>query len=1357
MKCKRFLSRLLVVMMAFSLFTGMSVSGADQAGVSGKYVINIIWDGLSDSLYNTLKASGGTTTNIDELIARGTKLDNVATTIPSYGGAQAALITGAYPGTNNFAYRYYDKNTNTIVTNTASTYNINGQTIFEAFNSQKPELKTLVSGYSVASLSINNRGVSTADETHKLIEYAKGDSLVGFSTAGNDIINAINSTAGLPSFTLAYSNDMKMLYWNGGASDQAIVTQKCVETLKALDSKLGEIITALKTKGIYDDTIIVLNSLAGIYTMKTKIDGTGMATDITNSTGVQTTFGTVSSTTKAVIVKTYIMKYGQLSFTNLATQDDKNAVLAYLGNPQTNYGKYINKILNPVDYKAPLVYADYLLDPIDDYTFSAAGTGSFRTDNIDDMNQFCVVSGTGVIKNASVTGANVVDIAPTICSLLGINPPANNEGVKWDIFDLDAPLLDIVLDGQTNSEGAYTSKVNITINASDNKGVALLQYDIGEGFIDYTGPFYISKDCTLRVKAVDVAGNIVNKEEGISFEKLIDDVSLSGDYDKVNEYYYTGSSILTVNGTVLTDDSGLSVDVNGSQVPVTDKAFTSEVALQDGLNSIIVQASLNDIGNSVYMPVFKVFNPVITSLKDGDVFSTPEIDLTGKVVPGSSVTVNGNEVIADAAGVFTYHLGMTEGLNNIKVKSIAGKYINETDLAVGYYIPAQINITSVTDKQVVRTETVNIAGTVDKECKVTINGEAVTLGADLSFADLVSIVKGVNTIKIDADYHGVVTSRSIKIVRVDPNEVYMVYINWDGFAKYYYDLANTGGVDGTPVLNSLVKEGVLFDDAYTGIPSITNPMQASIVSGAWPATTGNCYRYYDKNSNTVIQFAREDNAETISEAANRQGLKTASVNQFALQDRGNVTGNPDKPYIDVGGDYSMRFDAAIKLVKGETIGEGAGQVQLDEIPRFMALYMDDLDGIGHNEENTYGVPTVSTEAERKASVIARLKLMDAKLGEFIQACKDRGIYDNMAFVLTTDHGMAPFGQQGTEVDDYTYSKLPDLISMLDSLGYKAEVLFAGQQPAVDTDIVIVCVGLQAQLSFTGSYTESDIDKIVAAARQKVYAGEIMNKDDMAQRGVMDGFADLLISPKAPYSFKTMTYDKAYIARGQHDSLDEQAQHIFALMWGKGIKKGYVYQDKIYNIDFAPTMTALMGIDKPAQSTGKILLGAVTDNTPPVITVTGVKNGSYLRKTVINVSVNDGRIDKCLLNGQSFNGGEVTASGNYTLYVEASDIYGNTSKVTIRFTIDSTPPAITVTGVKDGDVVREVRQIKICVNEGFITKILLNGKIYVGGKIEKPGKYVLYVKAADILGNTSEKTITFTIDKLNKGNIVKNAS
>ncbi len=1194
MRNKKNLSIMLMLMMIFNVLSvNFNDSNVKAEENPKRYVLNIIWDGLSADYYNALKEKGLKTPNLEALIQRGTKFDNLKTVIPSYGGAQAAAVTGAYAEANGFLYRYLDKETSTQKLNV---YDFKAETIFEAVNRQKPELKTLALGMNVAGKTLEGRGVSESDASHKYIKYDLGDKLVAFENVSKDIMAAVNS-AQVPDYIMTYSNDIKMLYWNGGASDQSLVDTSIISKLESMDTKLGEITEVLKAKGIYDNTVIILNSLSSLYTIKSKINPATMATSITNATGVKTEYiaADPAADTKATIIKHYVMKYAQLTFTKNATQEDKDKVLAYLKDKNNDAGKLIKEIVPAAEVKAPAVFADYILNPIDDYTFSQAGAGVFRTDNLDDMNQFCIISGIGVVKNAKPVQISLVDIVPNVCSILRINPPANNEGKQWNLFDFEKPALDIALEGRKDSEGNYLEEVKATIKASDN-GSYKVQYDMGEGYVDYSGIIAINKDCLLKVRVTDAAGNTAYKEENIKFIKLIDKVLIQGSTEVLGDSLITEDSSITVNGTTQIKDNNLIIKVNGEQVPVTSGSFSMEVSLKEGANLITVESELNGVGNVVTNKVLKPYAPKITSLNNGDVVSDSLLKLQGTVCPNSIVTVNGKAALVDEQGNMSAEADLTEGENSIAVKAALGSIVKETSIKINYYTPVKIDVTNLTNKQIVKKDSVIVEGTVDKDSKIKINGYSAEL-SDNRFSKEVKLSKGINTITVEADYKGVASSKSIKINYVEPNENFVVYINWDGFAHYYYEAASILGK--TPVIDSLIKDGVYFKNAYTGIPSITNAMQAAIVSGTYSSGTGNGYRYFDKNNNVVVQFARENNAETFAEAALRQGIKPASIHQFALQDRGTVIGDASRPYIQLAdpSNYAVRFDGAIKLIKGETVGDGIGAVELDDIPKFLALYMDDLDGLGHNESSTYGSKIAGTEAERMNNVIERLSLMDKKLGEFIETCKRRGIYDNMSFVLTTDHGMAPFGQQGSEKDDYGYSKLPDLISTIEALGYKCETLFGGQSPKADTDIVIVDVGLQAQLSFTKAFTEQELENIINAVKDKAYFGRAMKAAEMKQRGVMDGFADLIISPKAPYSFKTGD-PKLYKARGQHDSLDEQAQHIFSIMWGKGVKKGYVYEERMYNIDFAKTMAKLLSIDPPKNTSGALLNAALMENSTP---------------------------------------------------------------------------------------------------------------------------------------------------------------
>jgi hypothetical protein len=92
-------------------------------------------------------------------------------------------------------------------------------------------------------------------------------------------------------------------------------------------------------------------------------------------------------------------------------------------------------------------------------------------------------------------------------------------------------------------------------------------------------------------------------------------------------------------------------------------------------------------------------------------------------------------------------------------------------------------------------------------------------------------------------------------------------------------------------------------------------MQAVLVTGAYPRTTGNIYRYFDKEDQIVKQTRRDNSAETLAEAASKQGLKVASVQQFMVQDRGTSYEDPSHLYIQPSGSFQKRVDESIKILK----------------------------------------------------------------------------------------------------------------------------------------------------------------------------------------------------------------------------------------------------------------------------------------------------------------------------------------------------------------------------------------------------------------------------------------------------------
>ena len=417
---------------------------------------------------------------------------------------------------------------------------------------------------------------------------------------------------------------------------------------------------------------------------------------------------------------------------------------------------------------------------------------------------------------------------------------------------------------------------------------------------------------------------------------------------------------------------------------------------------------------------------------------------------------------------------------------------------------------------------------------------------------------------------------------------YVIYINLDGFGKYYYDVAKERNL--VPTLQSILGEGVVFTNLETLSPSITNPCQAMIISGASSSKTGNVYRYYDKTLNLVVQQARENSADTLYTSAIRNGVPSATIMHFPAESVF-TTSNMSALYVKtadtVTSDAMARFDQAIKLIKGESFTNGSTVQRLENIPRFISIYCDDLDALGHNESAYYGFSLAKSETERVNNVVTRLAQIDSKLAELIQACKDAGIYDKTTFFLTTDHGMQGFGAETNSISDiwtseYSKTKWPELKKKLESINseYVFEYVAQNKSPKSTTTVIGCGSGLQMPLTFTRAHTEAELQAIKAELLKEYYIADVLTKTELAKQGFwMGSNVDLLVIPAERYHFHGRdNSNNTYAVRGQHDTISEHATVIYGAIWGNGIKNLGEFDGEYKNTSFGSTMAYMLGID-----------------------------------------------------------------------------------------------------------------------------------------------------------------------------------
>jgi predicted AlkP superfamily pyrophosphatase or phosphodiesterase len=341
------------------------------------------------------------------------------------------------------------------------------------------------------------------------------------------------------------------------------------------------------------------------------------------------------------------------------------------------------------------------------------------------------------------------------------------------------------------------------------------------------------------------------------------------------------------------------------------------------------------------------------------------------------------------------------------------------------------------------------------------------------------------------------------------------------------------------------------------------------------------YRYYDAAANVGASSGRTNNAETIAEAAASSGLSTASVQQFMLQDRGTSASDPRHLYIQPGGRFELRISETMKMLRGEPVRNTEGKmVSVTEIPRFLAIYGDDLDAAGHNGTGYGTIPSLNVEAWT-AKMIAELVRLDKALGVLIDGLRELGIFEETAIVLTADHGMTPY---------WGKSSLMKLVSIFTSANLKVKIVENGVRAPQGTDVVFVTSGQAVQIYLRNEVKPDTIASLATEIASQPYVGGVMDRAALDKAGASASSGDMVVWPEPPNHFSTK--DINYGIAANHDTRHPSSHNVFFLVSGVAVRHGLVIDTPIEIIDAAPTMSALLGIRPPANATGRVLTEAL---------------------------------------------------------------------------------------------------------------------------------------------------------------------
>ncbi|MEQ4207315.1 alkaline phosphatase family protein [Actinopolymorpha sp. B9G3] len=385
----------------------------------------------------------------------------------------------------------------------------------------------------------------------------------------------------------------------------------------------------------------------------------------------------------------------------------------------------------------------------------------------------------------------------------------------------------------------------------------------------------------------------------------------------------------------------------------------------------------------------------------------------------------------------------------------------------------------------------------------------------------------------------------------------LIFVALDGFDIDYLD-----GRAPMPNLMSLARLGSVTTN--TGVmASITNQSWTAISCGANPDRTRNAAYYYDETAGVARGQSRDSAVEGLAQAWRPQGIQIGSAQWFILQDKGIAYGDPDGLYTQPGGRISARVDDAIAMLTGQPVNSGGTMVTITRRPDFLAVYSSDLDGDGHS----FGPDD--------PRMLDTMRETDVELGRLIRTVKDLDLFGRTTWVVTGDHGMT----------GWNTPMAAQAVAALATAGFTPEVIGSGGRPSPETDVVLVSGGSIASVHLLGALATdaAAIDRAHAALADVEGVATVLTKTDQAALRMAPQYGQLVLELAAPYALSFNPPAEGF--DGRHGSRAETKVPL--ILSGHRIRPGRPPQNPRH-VDLAATMSAILGIDPPAQSEGRVL-------------------------------------------------------------------------------------------------------------------------------------------------------------------------
>ena len=377
-----------------------------------------------------------------------------------------------------------------------------------------------------------------------------------------------------------------------------------------------------------------------------------------------------------------------------------------------------------------------------------------------------------------------------------------------------------------------------------------------------------------------------------------------------------------------------------------------------------------------------------------------------------------------------------------------------------------------------------------------------------------------------------------------PEVDFVLFITADGFRTGYVEWYNPS------YIRNLTEGGTRVLQAWPVFPTNTTPNMTSLVTGAYPRTTGVANNsQYVRELDRIVGGPRDNESKTIADMLAEAGWRPAAISHFALDTRG------------VHGDMYHNLETyTTTLETPERIGDRAVEIIRSGEADFLAINFGSTDTTGHR----YG----PRSSEMEEMVLA----VDAAVGRILEALKEAGLYERTLITFNADHGMSEFEEKEASMEP---------AEALRRAGF--EVATNQNELGEDTEIIVLAGGVRL-IYFRKQLSEEQQQRVMETL-EAIEGIKIMDRERLDELHCHpERSGDLIVHPLPGY-----TISGAGNPGGLHGRLTEADPVL--ILYGPGIRQGATVEEA-HLVDIVPTLLHVVGVPPAETVDGSVIEGAL---------------------------------------------------------------------------------------------------------------------------------------------------------------------